>query len=208
MIRGLIADVPTQTRVDLKRVMMESGPAMDIEVAVRDDSFLPVDQAQVRLVVTHLKVASDDLEPLTDSTDEGRARSIELTAEPSLREAGLYQAQFVPREEGAYHLAVEVSDSNGNLLAQEEAGWTNDPSADEFQSLQPHREWLELVAQQTGGRVLEKADLDAWAQQLEFEAAPVMHAVITPIWHTPYLFALAVTLLLLEWYLRRKGGLA
>jgi hypothetical protein len=56
--------------------------------------------------------------------------------------------------------------------------------------------------------VLEKADLDAWAQQLEFEAAPVMHAVITPIWHTPYLFALAVTLLLLEWYLRRKGGLA
>ena len=208
MIRGLIADVPTQTRVDLKRVMMESGPAMDIEVAVRDDSFLPVDQAQVRLVVTHLKVSSDDLEPLTDSTDEGRARSIELTAEPSLREAGLYQAQFVPREEGAYHLAVEVSDSNGNLLAQEQAGWTNDPSADEFQSLQPHREWLELVAQQTGGRVLEKADLDAWAQQLEFEAAPVMHAVITPIWHTPYLFALAVTLLLLEWYLRRKGGLA
>ena len=64
MIRGLIADVPKQTQVDLKRVMIDAGPAMDIEVSVRDDEFLPVDQADVRFTVTHLK---------THQTAEGSA---------------------------------------------------------------------------------------------------------------------------------------
>ena len=125
-----------------------------------------------------------------------------------MKEPGWYQAQYVPREEGAYHLAVEIAGPEGQILAREESGWTNDPNADEFQSLIPHRAWLQSLADQTGGRVLAKSELDDWARGLQFESAPVMQAVTNPIWQTPYLFLLAICLLLTEWFLRRKGGLA
>ena len=215
MIRGLIADVPKQTHVDLNRIMIDAGPAMDIEVSVRNDEFLPVDQADVRLTVTHLKTpqtAEESADNSDNSSDTNAStpasRSIELSAEPGLKEPGWYQAQYVPREEGAYHLAVEIAGPEGQILAREESGWTNDPNADEFQSLIPHRAWLQSLADQTGGRVLAKSELDDWARGLQFESAPVMQAVTNPIWQTPYLFLLAICLLLTEWFLRRKGGLA
>ena len=137
MIRGLIADVPKQTQVDLKRVMIDAGPAMDIEISVRNDEFLPVDQADVRLTVTHLKTpqTTEESSAITKDTIASAPayHSIELSAEPGLKEPGWYQAQYVPREEGAYHLAVEITGPEGQILAREESGWTNDPNADEFQ---------------------------------------------------------------------------
>jgi hypothetical protein len=105
-------------------------------------------------------------------------------------------------------LGVEVTDANGLVIARDEAGWTNDPSAEEFQSLVPNRAWMDAVAQKTGGRVLEQSDLDSWASELQFEAAPIMETISTPLWHTPYLFGAAMVLFALEWYLRRKRGLA
>ena len=208
MIRGLIADVPSRIDIDLQREHTVAGSAMRIQVGVKDEKFWPIDNANVRLTVKTLTTeAPADSQ---DNVQAGGIRSteVQLNAEPSIKEPGLYQAMYVPRLEGGYLLEVEVADANGVVVAREEAGWTNDPSAEEFQSLVPHRAWMDSVAQKTGGRVLSKNELDNWASSLQFEAAPIMETITTPIWHTPYLFIASLVLFALEWYVRRKRGLA
>jgi uncharacterized membrane protein len=208
MVRGLIADVPGRIKVDLEREHSEAGAAMKVNVVVRDEKYWPIDNANVRLTVKTL--ASDPTE--SGGADEGASDELNsevvINAEPSIREPGLYEATYIPRISGGYHLGVEVTDANGLVIARDEAGWTNDPSAEEFQSLVPNRAWMDAVAQKTGGRVLEQSDLDSWASELQFEAAPIMETISTPLWHTPYLFGAAMVLFALEWYLRRKRGLA
>ena len=44
--------------------------------------------------------------------------------------------------------------------------------------------------------------------EMKYEQAPVMETVTTPIWHTPYLFIASLAFFAMEWYLRRKRGLA
>lgn len=208
MVRGLIADVPGRISVDLKREHTEAGTAMKVNVVVRDEKFWPVDNANVRLTVKTLTVEQTDDTTSTADEKGGVESDVVIHAEPSIREPGLYEATYIPRVAGGYHLGVEVTDANGLVVARDEAGWTNDPSAEEFQSLVPNRAWMDAVAQKTGGRVLALSDLDGWAAGLQFEAAPIMETISTPIWHTPYLFGAALVLFAFEWYLRRKRGLA
>ena len=134
MIRGLIADVPKQTQVDLKRVMIDAGPAMDIEVSVRNDEFLPVDQADVRLTVTHLKTPQTAEESADNSNDTNAStpasRSIELSAEPGLKEPGCISPIRSSRR-GCHHLAVEIA-SRGSDPSSRRTGWTNDPHVESF----------------------------------------------------------------------------
>ncbi len=208
LVRGLIADVPGRIKVDLKREHTEAGAAMKVNVVVRDEKFWPIDNANVRLTVKTLTPDQKDSGPSGETTATDQGGEVVINAEPSIREPGLYEATYIPRVAGGYHLGVEVTDANGLVIAREEAGWTNDPNAEEFQSLVPNRAWMDAVAQKTGGRVLEQSDLDSWASELQFEAAPIMETISTPLWHTPYLFGAAMVLFALEWYLRRKRGLA
>lgn len=209
LVRGLIADVPGRIKVDLKREHTQAGAAMKVNVVVRDEKFWPIDNANVRLTVKTLTTAQKDSGNSSEiNTASGQGAEVLINAEPSIREPGLYEATYIPRVAGGYHLEVEVTDANGLVVAREEAGWTNDPNADEFQSLVPNRAWMDAIAQKTRGRVLEQSDLDSWASELQFEAAPIMETISTPLWHTPYLFGAAIFLFALEWYLRRKRGLA
>ena len=208
MIRGLIADVPNRIDIDLQREHTKAGSTMRIQVGVKDEKYWPIDNANVRLTLKTLTAEETRDENGENQTGEMQSTEVQLNAEPSIKEPGLYQAMYVPRLEGGYHLGVEVTDGNGVVVAREEAGWTNDPSAEEFQSLVPHRAWMDAVAQKTGGRVLNRSDLDGWAEGLQFEAAPIMETISTPIWHTPYLFIASLGLFALEWYMRRKRGLA
>lgn len=208
MIRGLIADVPSRIDIDLQREQTKSGSTMRIQVGVKDEKYWPIDNANVRLTVKTLTAGETGSEAAEKPTGGMQRSEVQLIAEPSMKEPGLYQATYVPRLEGGYHMEVEVTDANGAVIAREEAGWTNDPSAEEFQSLLPHHSWMDAVAQKTGGRVLKRSELDGWAEGLQFEAAPIMETISAPIWHTPYLFIASLGLFALEWYMRRKRGLA
>jgi uncharacterized membrane protein len=179
MIRGLIADVPNRIDIDLQREHTKAGSTMRIQVGVKDEKYWPIDNANVRLTVKTLTAEETRDAKGESQTGEMQSTEVQLNAEPSIKEPGLYQAMYVPRLEGGYHLGVEVTDGNGVVVAREEAGWTNDPSAEEFQSLVPHRAWMDAVAQKTGGRVLDRSDLDAWAKELQFEAAPIMETIST-----------------------------
>lgn len=195
LMRWLVVDVPD--RVDFTATA-EQG-RMKLAVRVRDKAFRPMDDAQVKLEVT----------------GPGGKKST-LYGEPSLKEAGLFEAEFFPREPGAYRATATVENTSPTppdgtppaekVIATKTTGWAHDPLPAEFASLAPGRDWMERVARETGGQMLTLEDLDRLPALLQDIRVPVEETLTTPLWHTSWMFVLILALLTLEWFLRRKGG--
>jgi len=100
-----------------------------------------------------------------------------------------------------------VTNAMGMAVGQVEGGWTTDLLADEFRQLQPNVALLEDIARRTGGEVVNVADLKSFAKRAPLESAPVMESWTSPAWHTPWLFAVALVCLVVEWGVRRWKGL-
>jgi uncharacterized membrane protein len=188
LMRWLVVDVPDK----IQFTAVPDAERMKLEVRVRDASFRAQDDAVVKIEVT----------------GPGGKKS-ELFAEPSLKEAGLFEAEFYSRETGAYRAVATVSSAAEIAKVETKAtGWVHDPLAAEFASLKPGREWADRVAKESGGRVLSLADLPNLPEILKDIRVPVEETITTPFWHAPWVFAVVLGLLSAEWYLRRKGGMA
>ena len=210
LIRGLIADAPEQIEMTVDRVPADANQAVSIGVRVKDKKFWPTDNATVQLSVKSLTlenprdgVDSSLREPLALSTNV-----VHLTAEPSPTEVGLYEAVYIPRQTGGYAVQASVTDMNGLTMGSVETGWSSDPAAEEFQSLNPNRDLMERLARQTGGQVVSRGDLLEFVKTLPTLQVPVTEEITSPMWHTAWLFALAIGCFVAEWGVRRTRGLA
>lgn len=191
LMRWLVVDVPDK----IQFTALPDAERMKLEVRVRDASFQAKDDAVVKIEVM------------------GPAgKKSELFAEPSLKEAGLFEAEFYSRETGAFRAVTTVtSAADGSESAKVDSkatGWVHDPLAAEFASLKPGRAWAERVAKESGGQVLSLADLPRLPEILKDIRVPLEETITTPFWHAPWVFAVVLGLLGTELYLRRKGGMA
>lgn len=126
-----------------------------------------------------------------------------------LSEEGVYQAQYIPHDEGDYRVAVHVE------------GWDLKPVETDFHVSEPtveaadaglKEDALREMAKIAGGRYFNFAD----AQELPEEIARAEQAArfvgMKPedreVWDIPPLFALAFGLMVAEWIIRRRAGLA
>jgi hypothetical protein len=192
MVRWLVANVPQRVEAVAtpRRDAEDAAGAITLTVKVRDEQYGMLDNAQVTVSVTG---------------PDGKA--LELTADASPKQAGHYEAVFVPRQTGAYRAKVTALAPDGSEVGRVEAGWTSEPAAEEFRDLKPNRALLERVARQTGGEVVEADDLEKFVSELPTKQAQVTDPHIVPAWHTPWVFLLAIICLTAEWGLRRWRGL-
>jgi hypothetical protein len=187
--RWLVADVPRRVELQVER---EPGLATSrrIEIRVRDELFLPYDNADIRLTVE------------TPSGDE-----ILLSTTADGERAGVYDATFTATTAGVYKAKAIVSADDGSQIETRELGWVCDPDRDEFLFLTPNRELLEQIATRSGGKVLELADVDRLPEILETRPVPISQQRSLPWWHRWSVLAVALGLLVTEWGLRRWKGL-
>jgi hypothetical protein len=190
LIHRLTTDVPGRLAASYEVAADDATPTVRIGVRVREPNFEPLDNAQVAVRVT---------------SPDGKV--LLLDAEPSRREAGLYEANFVPHGSGAFRATAKVVDGAGTDLGEVETGWTANPAADEFRRLTPDRDALKQLAMKTGGETVELSELDSFAAGLAARPAPETVQTLFPLWHTPAIFALAIACLAGEWGLRRWKGL-
>ena len=189
-LRRLVADVPERVSIEIKKAGTHGSQAVSLEVRAADKEFNPSGNVMVKLSVTH---------------DDGD--KIDLDTEPSTKEAGLFQAFFLPREPGAYRILAEVLNEDGVQIGKAESGWVADFEVEEFQSLEFNREFLETLARETGGEVITLDKLDDLVKRLPDLEAPVMEVWSRPLWHSPWVFLCALGLFGAEWVLRRMKGL-
>jgi uncharacterized membrane protein len=201
LVRWLVSDVPARVSVTA-----ESSPGGDpsrvrLVVKARDAEFNPLDGALAQLTVRPVRL----LESGADAS--ALTNVIRLTADPSPRQAGTYEAEYVARDAGAYAVEAVVTQGNGEVVGRAAAGWASDPAAEEFRSLKPNRALLEALARRTGGEVIEMAALKDFVQKLPRRAAPITETRSDPLWQKPLVFLAVLCCFVTEWGVRRWKGL-
>jgi len=193
-LRWLIADVPERISLEANDRSGRTNQPVSLQVRVRDRAFEPMDNASVLLEVR---------EPV--------GGTVRLTAEPVPTESGRFEAAYVPRISGGCLAQVTVTDSKGSKLGEAQTGWAADLEAREFQSVRANRPLLETIARQTGGRVIEIGELEAFARSLPQRNVPITDAWVRPLWDLPGIqpavFLFAVACFVTEWALRRWKGM-
>jgi hypothetical protein len=190
IVRWLVADVPQRVELELDRPDNASTDPVTLSVAVRDESYAPLENAAVTIRVT----APDK-------------QTLDLAAEASDRKAGVYQATYVPRQPGAYRAEAAATAPDGNPIGQSQAGWTSDPAAEEFRQLRSNRELLSRLAEKTGGELVPSEQIEQFVAELPNRRAEITEPYVNPLWHQPWVFLLAIACLTAEWGLRRWKGL-
>lgn len=208
--RWLVTDVPLPVSVEAEPALDGEQSAVRVRVKVKDKSYQPLDNAAVTVQIQ--PIPDDAPQPpgatKAQTTNAVPMEPFRLTADASASQPGAYETSFIPRWPGGYHIRVAVTNENGADLGSGEAGWSSDPAADEFRSLQPNRPLLERLARETGGEMLEQSRLKSWAESLPSKAAPISEPWVEPLWHRSAVFAAALLLLAMEWGIRRRNGLA
>ncbi len=197
LVRSLVVDVPKRVELAVEPTPDDPAGAVQLQVRVRDAKYQPMDDAVVNI----------DLRPVLADEAGVTTNTIRIRAEPSSREAGLYQASYFPRFSAGYKAAAVVANMAGAEVGRAETGWSTDLAAEEFRSLAPNIGLLQTIAKGTGGEVIDARKLDEFARSLPHRQAPVMDAWSFPLWHTPAMFAFALGCLLAEWGVRRWKGM-
>ncbi|MFT5300914.1 MAG: putative membrane protein [Mariniblastus sp.] len=189
MMRWVVSDVPR--RIDCKiEKRNDTNRTTEMVVTVRDESYRLLDNATVEFEIT---------------TPDGKM--IELTGVPSGNTPGEYRGSFVSIEPGAYSANVLVAAADGTEIGEVESGWVSEPDSEEFQSLEPNRKFLELLAEKSGGEVIELDGLTQFVNSLDYREVPISETSSLPWWHRWPILFLALGLLVGEWGIRRWKGL-
>jgi hypothetical protein len=198
MMRWLVADVPNRVELTIAPPSDKDEGAVRLQARVRDTKFQPLDNAGVTV----------EIQPLMTDAAGATTNILALQAEPSAKEAGLYEITYVPRLTGGYKATAFVTNSVGAEVGRASTGWSTDLAAEEFRSLTPNFSLLEAIAHQTGGEVVPAEKLEEFVQKLPRRQAPVMEAWSFPLWDTPAVFGFALVCFISEWGLRRWKGMA
>lgn len=188
VVRWLVSDVAAAVETTVER--SSSAGTMQIVTDVRDDAFLPLDGAEVKLQI---------------ETPENER--VEVMAAPDTDQAGRYTAEFWPRTEGGYRVKAFATAPDRTDVGTAEAGWATDAAGDEFKRLGTHVELLETIASESGGRVIGTGELSSFARSLSSGSVPVTERWVFPLWHRPWILVLAILCLCGEWGIRRWKGM-
>ena len=195
-LRWLVADVPNRVTLQATQQYDQINQPVVFRVRVRDKDFGPMEDASVAINIV---------------TSADREQTIQCAAESVLGETGLFEAVYVPRQDGSYIAESVVTDAEGLKIGEAQTGWVVDREAHEFSSIKTNRPLLEAVARRTGGRVVDLAELDSFARNLPHHEAPISEVWIKPLWDLrgilPAIFVFVLICFIGEWALRRWKGI-
>ena len=191
LMRWLVVDV-----ADSITFAAETDPAdrerVKLSVRVRDRAFKAHGDALVKIEVT-----------------QPDGKKSQLFAEPSLKEAGLFETEFFSASSGNYRAIASVEDmEKHSQLGTKTTGWTYGPQAEEFSRLAPDRAFMQRIATETNGQMLALDEITQLPEMLKNIRVPIEVTLSTPLWHSPWIFLALLLLIGAEWFLRRTGGMA
>ncbi len=198
MAHWLVGEVPRQVEARVEPNVDPNEPAR-IVVHVRDEAYLPIDNAAIELTIT----------PIEKGTREGNQDGvIQIQAMPDDDASGVYRAAFWTNDSNAYRVHVSAKSVDGHFVGEADTGWVAQPDAAEFRQLRLNRTLLETIAKQSGGKVVADDALDNFAAELPNLKIPVTETWVYPLWHNVWVLVAAIMCLCGEWGLRRWKGLS
>ncbi|HEY6361940.1 MAG TPA: glutamine amidotransferase [Vicinamibacterales bacterium] len=165
------------------------GESGALTVDVRNDEFAAMPDAEVQMRVT---------------LPGGETRAVRAAlADPRI---GRYSGELVFEQSGIYRVAVEAR--QGTTLLGTSERWALVGGADaEMSDPRLNEDVLRRVARASGGRYVPPRDASEIPSLLESQAADPGAPRLLELWHQGWIFAAAIMLLAVEWFLRRHWGL-
>jgi hypothetical protein len=190
MIRWMVNDVPRSITLSSEKVAGASK-LRRIIADVKGPDFKIVDNA---MIIVELK-----------SPDGSKT---ELSLEASSEVPGRYESIVLCEQDGVYIATAECKSEDESTLGNAQTGWTHEPIADELRQLGEDTEFLNQIAEASGGKVVSLNDLESFAANIPSELVPIRERKTYPLWHQSWVIAVALICLCFEWSLRRRYGLA
>jgi uncharacterized membrane protein len=194
LFRWMVTDVPQRISIQAAQKPDQANQPVELQVCVRDEDFKLMNNVSVAIEV-----------------NDPQKQTIRLTAEPELEQSGIFKATYIPHKDGGYTAKAIVTDTKGNQLGSAQTGWTADLNSAEFRSIQANRAFLEQLARQTGGRIIEADELSNFARTLPVQNAEFMEVWTKPLWDSRMIstgiFAIILICFTGEWALRRWRGM-
>jgi hypothetical protein len=190
LIRGLMIDIPKRVQMD-GRVDKGQNSKRKIEIQVLDDKFSSMDNALVEVQITPPK-----------------SEVMVVKAMASLDKAGLYETSFLMRDSGVYRVIGQARAPDGTLIGEAQLAFVHEPEALELADCSMDENALKSMALPSGGELVPYRELDSLIDKIPVDQLRYTQNRMVPIWHTPWLLGLSVACLAMEWWWRRRHGMA
>ena len=194
LLRWLAVSAPERVTIDFDREFYNVGDEVNITATVLDMEYEPDNDATLWMQ------ANNPLDIVTDTPMEW-----------NIEEDGVYRASFVVEEEGVYDLLVDVASAAGegaSGASEKRAAFVVTPSLREYNNAAMDSGLLARIAEASGGTYFNLDGIDALADTVEFTPNAFSEEVQVDLWDQPWLLALLISLLCLDWVARRLKGLS
>ncbi|HID57456.1 TPA: hypothetical protein EYP37_13055 [Candidatus Poribacteria bacterium] len=173
----------------LVKKIFQLGERGDLTVRVYDETFTPVEGAQVEVTL---------------KTPYGKELPLEV--EEALGTAGVYTASYKFLREGSYRFNVKAR-YGGALLGEDSVRCEVQRSTLEFEKPYLDEGYLKKLAEISGGRYIGLEDLDRLPKMIKAEDEFLILQREREIWDTPLLLVVVALILSAEWILRKRRDL-
>jgi uncharacterized membrane protein len=190
LLRWLVSYVPGPVTVGTARDRFAPGERVTVMAEVDDDTYLKVNNAEVRAEV---KGPSGEL--------------LDLPMEWTVEKDGEYRTSFVPEEKGLYQIRVEARRS-GETLGTGVAYVEATELASEYFGAEMRAGLLKRIAEETGGRFYTPATVATLPEDLSYTEGGTTVLEERDLWDMPAIFLLLLALVAVEWSYRKVRGLA
>lgn len=178
------------------------------EVAAEKDVYLPGDVASIRAEVNDRK-----FEPLTDARVTAKlTKPSGATVELPLRinygeQVADYRAEFSPDEKGLHRVEISAV-RNGSPAGTAQSTFLVSDRTREFNDAAQNVELLRRVAAETGGKYYPLSRASELIEDVTMIEGRNSEKVTRDLWDMPINFLALIALASVEWFLRKRSGLA
>jgi len=185
------------TQEDARRIVVQSSKhifttqdAVEFTAQVYDDSFQPLDDAQIEVRVHH----GNEMSPLVLNP----------------LGSGQYQGVYDRLSEGEYKFVATVK-VNGTHIGEDQGTFSVGGFNAEYLETRMNKPLLQQIAAQTGGRYYENNDLSLLLRDVtslpNFTPRDVSKSAEIEIWNSRWMLAFVIFVFALEWFLRKRNGM-
>ena len=194
LLRWLAVSAPERITIEFDREFYNVGDEVNVTALVLNDQYEPDNDATLWMQTT------DPLDQVID-----------VPMEWNIEEDGVYRANFTVEEEGVFSLLVDVASAAGDAAvdaSEKRTAFVVTPSLREYTNAEMDAVLLGRIADASGGSYFNLSDVNGLPESVEFTPNAYSREVQIDLWDQPWLLALLILLLCIDWISRRMKGLS
>jgi hypothetical protein len=185
------------TQEDKRRIVVQPSKhifttqdAVEFTAQIYDDSFQPLDDAQIEVRIYH----GNDFSPLLLNP----------------LGSGQYQGVHNQLPEGEYKFIAKV-EKNGVLMGEDQGAFSIGGFSAEYLETRMNKQLLQQISAHTGGRYYESSEFDSLPQDVaglpNFKPRDISKSAEIEIWNSYWMLVIIIFVFAMEWFLRKRNGM-